>query len=157
MPRVLAWRPELSLSSLEAIPGAGLIADALKAQLRGKPFAGAALSLEQMIDAGATIAATLHTSGIQLGRARSLDDQLASLQRDAATRALIDRLGERFLQTYIDMAGHPAGDLEHMVRRVSLYKALSLVRRTLRSWQKFKPSRIESALALLAEEIAVLP
>lgn len=84
VPRVLAWRPELSLSLLEAIPGEGLIADALKAQLRGKSFAGAALSLEQMIDAGATIAATLHTSGIQLGRPRSIDDQLVSLRRELA-------------------------------------------------------------------------
>jgi hypothetical protein len=245
VPRVLAWRPELYLSLLEAIPGEALIADALKAQLRGKPFAGAALSLEQMIDAGATIAATLHTSGIQLGHPRSIDDQLASLRRElaqvepispvlgaqlagwleqvgaaavrsmplppcfshgdftygqllfdgansglidfdsvcqaepaldlaqfltylrvaslkskltpVATRALIDRLGERFLQHYANMAGLSSSDLEHLVRRVSLYKALSLVRRTLRSWQKFKPSRIESALELLAEEIAGLP
>jgi aminoglycoside phosphotransferase (APT) family kinase protein len=86
--------------------------------------------------------------------------QVASLKSKltpVATRALIDRLGERFLQHYADVAGLPSDDLEHLLRRVSLYKALSLVRRTLRSWQKFKPSRIESALALLAEEIAGLP
>jgi len=222
VPRVLAWRPELSLSLLEAIPGEGLIAAAIKALLRGKPFAGAALSLEQMIDAGATIAATLHTSGIQLGRPRSLNDQLDSLRRElvqiepispalgaqlvgwldqsaaAATRS--DRLpacfnhgdftygqllfdGEnsglidfdsicqaepaldlaQFL-TYLRVASlksklTPAATralIDHLVRRVSLYKALSLVRRTLRSWQKFKPSRIESALALLTEAVAEL-
>ena len=34
VPRVLAWRPDLKLSLLEAIPGQGLIADALKALLR---------------------------------------------------------------------------------------------------------------------------
>jgi len=39
VPRVLAWRPELQLSLLEAIPGEGLIADALNALLRDKPFA----------------------------------------------------------------------------------------------------------------------
>jgi hypothetical protein len=245
VPRVLAWRPELQLSLLEAIPGQGLIADALKALLRGKPFAGAELSLEQMIDAGATIAATLHTSGIQIGGPRMIEDELASLRRElaqiepfspalgaqvaawldqiaaaatrtqplpacfnhgdytygqllfdgtnsglidfdsvcqaepaldlaqfltylrvaslkskltpAATQALIDDLSERFLQTYADMAGLTAGDQERLAQRVALYKALSMVRRTLRSWQKFKPSRIESALLLLTEELAGLP
>jgi hypothetical protein len=244
VPRVLAWRPELQLSLLEAIPGQGLIADALKALLRDKPFAGAALSIEEMIDACAAIAATLHTSGIQLGRSRSFDDQLASLRREltqlepispdlgvhlvgyldqiaaaatrsaplqpcfnhgdftygqmlfdgaqsglvdfdsicqaepaldlaqfltylqvasmksklspAATRALVDRLSTRFLHTYVDAARHETGELEQLLPRVAVYKALSLVRRTLRSWQKFKPSRIESALALLAEESAGL-
>jgi hypothetical protein len=241
VPRVLDWRPELQLSLLEAIPGQGLIADALKALLRGKPFAGAVLSIEEMIDASAKIAAMLHTSGIQLGHPYSFDDQLAALRRElvqlepsspalgaqlagwlaqieaaatrsaplspcfnhgdftygqllfdgtssglvdfdsvcqaepaldlaqfltylrvaslksklspAATGALINRLSERFLQTYIDMAKRQTGELEQLMPRIRLYQALSLLRRTIRSWQKFKPSRIESALALLAEDI----
>jgi hypothetical protein len=244
VPRVLAWRPELCLSLLEAIPGKGLIADALKALLRDKSFTGAALSIDEMIGACAKIAATLHTSGIQLGRPRLFEDELVSLQRElalvepispalgvqlagylaqiaaaarrsptlplcfnhgdftygqmlfdgensglvdfdsvcqaepaldlaqfltylrvaslksklsqAATRALVDRLNDRFLQSYVDMAGPQTGELEQLVLRIAIYKALSLLRRTLRSWQKFKPSRIESALALLEEEIARL-
>jgi hypothetical protein len=244
VPKVLAWRPELQLSLLEAIPGQGLIADALKALLRGKPYAGGTLSLEEMLDAGAIIAATLHTSGIQLGRTRLFEDELASLRRELAqiepfapalgaqlaawldqvgaaaarseplppcfshgdftygqllfdgpnsglidfdsvcqaepaldlaqfltylrvaslkskltpdaTRALIEQLSARFLQTYAEVAGLQAGDQERLALRVSLYKALSLVRRTMRSWQKFKPSRIESALALLGEELSTL-
>jgi len=244
VPKVLAWRPELQLSLLEAIPGQGLIADALKALLRDKPYAGGTLSLEEMLDAGASIAATLHTSGIQLGPTRLFEDELASLRRELAqiepfapalgaqlaawldqigaaaarieplppcfnhgdftygqllfdgantglidfdsvcqaepaldlaqfltylrvaslkskltpdaTRALIEQLGLRFLQTYADMAGLKADDKERLAQRVALYKALSMVRRTMRSWQKFKPSRIESALALLAEELSSL-
>jgi hypothetical protein len=244
VPRVLAWRPELKLSLLEAIPGQGLIADALKALLRDKPFTAGALSIEEMLDACAKIAAALHTSGIQLGHPYSFDDQLASLRRElaqiepispalvgqlidwleqiaaaamrstplpacfnhgdftygqmlfdgmnsglvdfdsvcqaepaldlaqfltylhvaslksklspGATGALIDRLGERFLQTYVDTTGRQTGELEQLMPRIAVYKALSLVRRTLRSWQKFKPSRIESALALLGGEIAGL-
>lgn len=241
---MLAWRPDLQLSLLEAIPGQGLIADALKALLRDKPYAGGALSIEEMIDACATIAATLHTSGIQIGHPRSFDDLLASLRGEmaqldpispalgahlngrldriaaaatrsaplalcfnhgdftygqllfdgtqsglvdfdsvcqaepafdlaqfltylrvaslksklspAATAALIDRLNQRFLHTYVAAAKHQTGDLEQILPRIALYKALSLARRTLRSWQKFKPSRIESALALLEEVIAEL-
>ncbi|HEU5099393.1 MAG TPA: phosphotransferase, partial [Roseiflexaceae bacterium] len=244
VPRVLAWRPELHLSLLEAIPGESLIGDALKAQLRGKPAASGAMSIEQMIDACARIAATLHTSGIQLGGRRTFDDELTSLRRELsfiepispelaaqiaatldqiaqiaaqsqpqplcfnhgdftygqllfdgsssglidfdsvcqaepaldlaqfltyvrvaslkskltpeATRALLEQLGRRFLDTYAGALGASPDDMRHVAERVAIYKALSLVRRTLRSWQKFKPERIESALALLTEELAGL-
>jgi hypothetical protein len=244
VPRVLAWRPEMHLSLLEAIPGQSLIGDALKAQLRGKPAVVGAMSIEQMVDACARIAATLHTSGIQLGRRRTFADEMASLRRELsylqpispelgerlaawldqidqnaaqsqplplcfnhgdftygqllfdgsdsglidfdsvcqaepaldlaqfltylrvaslkskltpeATRALIEQLGQRFLDTYASMSGVSSSDSQQLAERVSLYKALSLVRRTLRSWQKFKPDRIESALALLVEELAGL-
>jgi hypothetical protein len=54
------------------------------------------------------------------------------------------------------MAGRQTGELEQLLPRIAVYKTLSLVRRTLRSWQKFKPSRIESALPLLAEAIVGL-
>jgi hypothetical protein len=242
VPQVLAWIPELQLSLLEAIPGESLIGDALKGQLRGKPVAAGPMSLDQMIDACARIAATLHTSGSQLGRRRTFEDELASLRRELAylqpispelgarleswldeiarvatrsqplplcfnhgdytygqllfdgsgsglvdfdsvcqaepaldlaqfltyvrvaslktkltpdaTRALIEQLGQRFLDTYAGLVG---GDARRLAERVAIYKALSLVRRTMRSWQKFKPGRIESALALLEEELAGLP
>jgi hypothetical protein len=244
VPRVLAWRPELQLSLLEAIPGEGLIGDALKALLRDKPIAPGAVSIEEMIEACARIAATLHTSGIQLGRRRTFDDELASLRKElgyvqpispdlgarlaawleqiasvaarseplplcfnhgdftygqilfdgamsglvdfdsvsqaepaldlgqfltylqvgslkskltpAATQSLIDRLSQHFLDTYLSLTGSPAGGPAQLLTRVSIYKTLSLFRRSLRSWQKFKPGRIESALALLEAEIAGL-
>jgi hypothetical protein len=39
---------------------------------------------------------------------------------------------------------------------MSLYQTISLLRRVLRSWQKFKPKRVASALAVLEQEIATL-
>jgi aminoglycoside phosphotransferase (APT) family kinase protein len=244
VPQVLAWRPDLQLSLLEAIPGEPLMADAVKARLRDKPIAAGVLSLEEMIDACAQIAATLHTSGIPLGQPRSLDDELASLRQGishvqrispdlgarleaqldglasyashsdplpacfnhgdfthgqllfdgttsglvdfdsvcqaepaldlgqfltylritslkskltpSATRAIVEQLSDQFLGTYRAAAGDLAGDPAHLQSRVTVYKAISLLRRALRSWQKFKPSRIEGALIVLEEEITAL-
>jgi hypothetical protein len=242
VPQVLAWRPDLQLSLLEAIPGEPRMADAVKAQLRDKPLAAGTLSLEEMIDACAQIAAALHTSDIQLGRSRSLDDELVALRRGinnvqpispdlgarlemwldwlndyasrsdplpicfnhgdfthgqllfdgttsglvdfdsvcqaepaldigqfltylritslkskltpSATRAIVEQLGERFMRSYIEAVGDRAGDPAQLHIRVSIYKAISLLRRTLRSWQKFKPGRIDDALAILEDECA---
>lgn len=84
MPQALAWQPDLLLSLLEAIPGRGLIADLLKARLRDKPAPPGTLTLEQRIEACGRIAARLHASGIQLGRRRTLDDELASLRQGVA-------------------------------------------------------------------------
>jgi hypothetical protein len=244
VPQVLAWRPDLQLSLLEAIPGEPRMADAIKAQLRDKPIASGALSLEQMVDACGQIAATLHTSGIPLGRSRSLDDELAALRRGIshvqlispdlgtrlgmwldwlssyasrsdplpicfnhgdfthgqllfdgsvsgvvdfdsicqaepaldigqfltylritslkskltplATRTIVEQLSERFMRSYIGAAGDRVGDPAQLQIRVSVYKAISLLRRALRSWQKFKPGRIDDALATLEDECAAL-
>jgi hypothetical protein len=41
--------------------------------------------------------------------------------------------------------------------RAQAYEVVSLLRRALRSWQKFKPGRLQNALALLEEETAWLP
>jgi hypothetical protein len=244
VPQVLAWRPDLQLSLLEAIPGEPRMADAVKARLRDKPIAVGALSLEEMIDACARIAAALHTSGIQLGRPRSLDDELTSLHHGishiqrispelgmrleawldwltsfashsdplpacfnhgdfthgqllfdgttsglvdfdsvcqaepaldlgqfltylritslksqltpSATRTLVKQLGERFMRSYIEAVDERVGDPAQLQIRVSVYKAISLLRRALRSWQKFKPSRIEAAITLLETQLADL-
>lgn len=244
VPLALPWQPTLKLSLLEALPGEALIADQLKARLRGKPAPVDGMTLEQMIDACAHIAATLHTSGLALGRRRTLDDELDSLRRAVAgvlrvspdlggqldsavdtiaragedsaplplccnhgdftygqilfdgarcglidfdsvsqaepaldlgqfltyvrvaslkskltpaeTAALIDQLAERFLDTYADAAGDLIADRVQLRRRVRIYRAISLVRRSLRSWQKFKPGRIMSALEVLEEELAAL-
>jgi hypothetical protein len=237
LPRSFAWIDELKLSLLEAIPGEPSIAAALKARLGGKAAKSNTLSLEDMLDASARIAAALHTSGIALGPRRSADDELAahaariaivervlpdlgSLLRtwlariaehaaaseslpllfnhgdftfgqilfdgadsglvdfdsvcqaepaldlghflaytqvagqksklDAdATVALIDELSERFLSSYIAAAGVAASDAALLRQRVEVYRMSSLLRRIVRSWQKFKASRIEGALAAL--------
>jgi Ser/Thr protein kinase RdoA (MazF antagonist) len=83
VPRSLGWRPELQLSLLEALPGEALIGRALDARLRGDPAPGA-LSLEEMVAACGHAAAALHGSGVDLGPARTIDDELAGLQRDMA-------------------------------------------------------------------------
>jgi aminoglycoside phosphotransferase (APT) family kinase protein len=212
--------------------------------LRDKPIAAGALSLEEMIDACARIAATLHTSGIPLGRPRALDDELAALRQGishvqrispdlgarletrldwlaryasrseplpacfnhgdfthgqllfdgptsglvdfdsvcqaepaldlgqflaylrvtslkskltpSATRALVEQLSDRFMHTYRAAAGDLAGDAAQLQSRVAVYKTISLLRRALRSWQKFKPGRIEGALDVLEEQRAAL-
>jgi Ser/Thr protein kinase RdoA (MazF antagonist) len=79
VPRSLGWRPELELSLLEALPGEALIGPAL----RGDPTPGA-LSLEEMIATCGHAAAALHGSGATLGLRRTIDDELAGLQRDVA-------------------------------------------------------------------------
>jgi hypothetical protein len=244
VPRALPWQPELTLSLLEALPGEALIADQLKARLRGKPAPADTLTLEEMIDVSAHIAATLHTSGLDLGRRRTFDDELAALRRGvaavervspalgarlatyleaiaehgartaplpscfnhgdftygqilfdgrrsglidfdsvsqaepaldlgqfltylrvaslkskltpAATKELIDRLADRFLETYAGAAGGLIDDRARLRERVALYRTVSLLRRSLRSWLKFKPGRVASALVVLDEELAEL-
>jgi hypothetical protein len=242
IPLALPWQPELKLSLLEALPGEALISDQLKARLRDKPSPAGNLPLEEMIDACAHIAATLHTSGLALGRRRTLNDELAALQRaiegvqrvstqlgkrladylvqiarygaqteplplcfnhgdftygqilfdgtksglidfdsvsqaepaldlgqfltyvrvaslksklsPAATRAFMDQLTDRFLNSYADAAGDLIGNRATLRERVAIYRTISLLRRSLRSWQKFKPGRTLSALALLDEELS---
>jgi thiamine kinase-like enzyme len=246
VPRSLGWRPDMQLSLLEAIPGKPLISDLLKARLRGQATEPEMLSLRQMIDACAQIAARLHTSNIQLGRRRTLDDELAMLRKsfvevrrlspelgaqmeawldqlsiyaeqsdslrlgfchgdytytqvifegqraglvdfdsicqaepaldighflaylrvagfkaqklaDGAPNTLVEELGERFLTNYLGAMGSHVEDVERLRVRVAVYQMISLLRRALRSWQKFKGSRLENALVLIEEEMACLP
>jgi hypothetical protein len=245
VPLALPWQPVLKLSLLEALPGEALISDQLKARLRDKPTPAVTLSLEEMIDACAHIAATLHTSSLDLGPRRTLDDELAILGRGVAnvqrvapelgalladcldriaqyaarteplplcfnhgdftygqilfdgamcglidfdsvcqaepaldlgqfltyvrvaslkskltplaTKALMAQLSERFLDTYTAATGDGIDDPTQLRARVSIYRMISLLRRSLRSWQKFKPGRIASALAVLEEALVELP
>ena len=73
-----------------------------------------------------------------------------------ATAAAIGGLTERFLDTYARAAGHPAGGQDRLRERIAAYQAVSLLRRSLRSWQKFKPDRIASALTMLEDAVAGL-
>jgi thiamine kinase-like enzyme len=246
VPRSLGWRPDMQLSLLEALPGKPLISDLLKARLRGRTTEPEIMSLREMIDACAKIAATLHTSDIKLGRRRTLDDEIASLRTgfadvqrispelgalldswlnristyaeqsdalnlcfahgdytytqlifagkqaglvdfdsvcqaepaldvghflaylrvagfkaqklaDDGPTTLVEELCERFMNTYIASMGDRVDDEERLRVRVATYQVISLLRRALRSWQKFKGSRLENALALIEEEMACLP
>jgi Ser/Thr protein kinase RdoA (MazF antagonist) len=77
IPRVLAFRPDLQLLLLEAIPGKPQVARLLKARLAGEETTRPGeLTLEDAIAACGRIAAAMHTSGITLGRRRTLDDEM---------------------------------------------------------------------------------
>jgi hypothetical protein len=80
LPRSFGSRPDLQLSLLEALPGEARIGPALKARVGGRPVPHA-LPLEEMIATCGHVAAMLHTSGVELGRPRTLDDELAGLER----------------------------------------------------------------------------
>jgi Phosphotransferase enzyme family len=78
LPRSFGARPDLQLMLLEALPGETQIGPALKARLRGQPDPDAP-PLEEMVATGGSVAAMLHASGVELGRPRTLDDELAGL------------------------------------------------------------------------------
>jgi len=61
------------------------------------------------------------------------------------------------MSTYMAAMGGRVDDAERLRVRVAVYQMISLLRRALRSWQKFKGSRLENALALIEEEMACLP
>jgi hypothetical protein len=85
IPRVIAYRPELQLLLLEAIPGRPQIARLLKARLAGKPEGEPdAPTLEGAMRSCGQIAAAIHSSGIGLGRERTLEDELAWQERGIA-------------------------------------------------------------------------
>jgi hypothetical protein len=66
--------------------------------------------------------------------------------------SVADDMAARFLQAYV-AAADGRWDEEQLRSRVSIYTAISLLRRALRSWEKFKPKRVASGLALLDQEI----
>lgn len=102
IPHALGYRPDLQLLLLEAIPGSPQVARLLGARLRGETALAGTATLEDMHDACARIAATLHTSSIPLGRQRTLDDELAVLREGFATmRRVSPELAAR-LQTRLD-------------------------------------------------------
>jgi hypothetical protein len=106
IPRSFGWRPELQLSLLEALPGEAQIGPALEARLRGEPWPEplpGALPLEEMVATCGQVAAALHTSGVTLGPARTLEHELAGLQREIAVvrpfvRDVADRAQARLKQ-----------------------------------------------------------
>jgi hypothetical protein len=84
--------------------------------------------------------------------------RIATRKSDPSRAAeLLDQLGQRFLGAYLAAAGEAAEDAERLRIRITIYRVVNLLRRTLRSWQKFKGSRTSHAFALLEEELACLP
>jgi ABC-type multidrug transport system fused ATPase/permease subunit len=246
VPRALGLRPDMQLLLLEEIPGKPLLSDVLKARFQGQTTEPQVLSLREMVDSCAKIAAMLHTSNIKLGQRRTLDDEVAWLRKGFAdvqrispglgaqleswlnqisayaeqsdalnlgfchgdytytqvvfegqqaglvdfdsicqaepaldlghflaylkvagfkaqrvassdSRALVIELSDRFLRTYMAATSGQIDDAERLHVRVAVYQVISLLRRALRSWQKFKGSRLENALTLIEVEMAYLP
>jgi hypothetical protein len=95
IPRSFGSRPDLQLSLLEGLPGEALIGPALKARVRSRS-APDALPLEEMVATCGYVAAMLHASDVELGRPRTLDDELAGLLRQIAmARQFVPSFGDR--------------------------------------------------------------
>jgi hypothetical protein len=95
LPRPFGSRPELQLALLEALRGEAQIGPALKARLRGRPPPDAP-PLEEMVATCGYVAAMLHASGVELGRSRTLDDELAGLRDQTAhARRFVPSFGDR--------------------------------------------------------------
>jgi Ser/Thr protein kinase RdoA (MazF antagonist) len=237
----------MQLALMEEIPGRPVLADVLKARFKGNATEPQMMSLREMVDACAKIAAALHSSNIRIGRRHTLDDEIAALRKEladvrritpelgahleahldrlatyaeqsdalnlgfshgdfthahvvfegqqaglvdfdsvcqaeqaldlgtflaylkiagfrahqlageASNSTLVTELGDRFMNTYLAAIRRSADDIDRIKVRVAVYQMVSLLRRALRSWQKFKGSRLENALALIEEEMACLP
>jgi aminoglycoside/choline kinase family phosphotransferase len=108
IPQVLAFRPDLQLLLLEAIPGKPQVARLLKARLAGEQPASQ-LTLEDAIAACGRIAAAMHGAEIELGRRRALEDELDWLRNSIQALARVSRaLGAR-LQRWLEQATTYAG------------------------------------------------
>ena len=95
LPRLLAWRPDVGLALLEAVPGEGQIRRSVRRRLRGRPPPGG-VPLEEMVATCAHAAALLHTSDVDVGPVRAFADELAALggEVEAAAR-FVPGFGER--------------------------------------------------------------
>jgi Phosphotransferase enzyme family len=95
LPRSFGSRPDLQLMLLEALPGDAHMGPALKARLRGQPPPDAP-PLEEMVATCGYVAAMLHASGVELGRPRTLDDEVAGLLvQIASVRRFVPSVGAR--------------------------------------------------------------
>jgi Phosphotransferase enzyme family len=118
LPRSVGSRPDLRLSLLEALPGEAQIGPALKARLRRQP-APAALPVEEMVATCGHVAAMLHASGVELGRPRTLADELAGLLPEIAmARRFVPSFGGR-AQSWLERIAAFAEQSEPLKLRLS--------------------------------------
>jgi ABC-type multidrug transport system fused ATPase/permease subunit len=74
IPRTLAYLPDLNLLLLETLQGSPQFGPLLKTRIKGQTLSlDGGLTLEGAIQSSARIAAAFHSSGIQLGRKRTLE------------------------------------------------------------------------------------
>ena len=83
IPDSLGYFPDLQLLLMEALPGKPFFKELLKTWTGNNHGSGTGVPLEQAVRTCALIAATLHSSNIELGRHTALELQVAKLQ-DAA-------------------------------------------------------------------------
>jgi len=88
VPRFHGYLPDLRLVLLEALPGAPRLPALVRERVTGTATADARLlTLEAALDACARIAATLHSSGIELGRSRTLSGDAEAARWEVAAIA----------------------------------------------------------------------
>ncbi|MEP6462641.1 MAG: ABC transporter transmembrane domain-containing protein [Frankiaceae bacterium] len=112
VPRPLGYLPHLRLSLLEALPGVPQISRLVRDRTSGVLAAAQGrLTLESALDTAAGIAATLHTSGIALGRRRTLAGELAMARAAVdAARALAPALSESLDRVLAEIAAEADRD-----------------------------------------------
>ena len=118
VPRFQGSRADLHLSLLEAIPGTPQLAPLVQARAAGVPARSPnGLTLERALDACGRVAATLHTSGIVLGEARTLDSELAAVR---GTLSAVERFGmplRELLGEHLGRAAASAAEAEALPAR----------------------------------------
>jgi hypothetical protein len=85
--------------------------------------------------------------------------RVAALKKQTVSEdavVLFDELEDRLLEAYVAACRGRPVDKDALRARMTLYKVASLLRRALRSWEKFKENRVRGALRLLYREVARL-
>jgi energy-coupling factor transporter ATP-binding protein EcfA2 len=100
IPRTLTYLPDLKMLLMEALPGSPMYAPLLKARIRGEEQnLNGSLTLEESIEASARIAATFHSSGIELGRRRTFENEVERLESEITqVMEIMPELGEKCLE-----------------------------------------------------------
>jgi Phosphotransferase enzyme family len=118
LPRSFGSRPDLKLSLLEALRGEPRMGAALKSRLRGRPQQPDAPPLEEMIATCGYVAAALHASHLELGRPRSIDDELGRLRGEIAmSRQFVPQFGDR-AQSWLERIADHAEQSEPLKLRL---------------------------------------
>jgi Phosphotransferase enzyme family len=84
IPRYLGDVAELGLILIQGIPGTPQVGSLLKARAASTDGRRGSPTLEEAIDTCAEVATLVHRSGLSVGRARALDEDIAALRRELA-------------------------------------------------------------------------